>query len=297
MENRDPSNPRNDPMNTMTAYHGDETIKYKYLDRIRKHRTSGQLLQRSVRHWDGLKGSALGCTIHDCNYDAYKTELGIPREIADLEQGLFGSLPAELAQTWPERFMEAITPGQDLSLIAERFLTWLLVDPAEGLVRFSKRDKAREAIQRVADSCQKKLSGGMVSWNEWKHDLSFGIIAVASNNDDYAAACAAPNIFVRAIVIAAINDAIDDDSDTSSRINSIVRQSEKLLELIQESPTIETPNTRYEKLKDGQHWWCDVHHRPATHKLVGEGYWDICCDPNLDGITFPCVVRLIKDQP
>src|SRR5689334_5016631 len=95
----------------MKAYHGEQSVKDKYIGRIREHRKAEQLVQ-GFGYWcrvsEGeMRGCAVGCTVHSGNHAAYETELGIPRVIAQLEDGIFEGLPKAEAQAWPERFLEA----------------------------------------------------------------------------------------------------------------------------------------------------------------------------------------------
>jgi hypothetical protein len=50
----------------------------------------------------------------------------------------------------------------------------------------------------------------------------------------------------------------------------------------------------YELLPNNEHRWCKTHKRKATHKFHGKGWACICCDPNLGGITMPCIVEPLK---
>src|ERR1700743_289593 len=95
----------------MAAFHGDPAIKEKYLARVRAHRAADNLVRGTG--WDGHRGCAIGCTLERYEHSLYETELGIPRSIARLEDGLFESLPVELAMEWPERVLTAIRPGAD----------------------------------------------------------------------------------------------------------------------------------------------------------------------------------------
>src|SRR5437868_8992456 len=99
----------------LRAFHGDPAIKAKYLERVRAHREADQLVRGL--YWDGWKGCAVGCTIHSGDHRAYETELGIPRNVAHLEDSIFERLRPGDAQDWPERFLEAIAVGADLALV------------------------------------------------------------------------------------------------------------------------------------------------------------------------------------
>ena len=133
----------------MKAFHGDPAIKERYLARVRAHRAADELVRG--QYWEDGKGCAVGCTIHSDDHGAYERELGIPREIAQLEDGIFEGLPNDLAISWPEEFLAAIQVGADLSLVWPRFALWLLADPDHGARRRAEDDtRAVSAIDDVA---------------------------------------------------------------------------------------------------------------------------------------------------
>src|SRR5947207_14484647 len=131
----------------MKAFHGDPKIKAQYIRRVRLHRESDKLVKGKYRQ--NGKGCAVGCTVHSGDHSAYERELGIPRIIARLEDGIFEGLPNGRAQAWPELFLDSIPVGSDLSLIWPKFAVWLLVDSAHGDLRFVKASKSKLASQLV----------------------------------------------------------------------------------------------------------------------------------------------------
>lgn len=120
----------------LLAYHGKAAIKAKYLKRIRAHAKADEIVQG--RYWEDGKGCAVGCTIHSGNHAAYETELGIPVEIAHLEDQIFEGLKNGAAKAWPERFLKAIKPRADLSLVWPRFAVRLLSDETWGMTVLAK---------------------------------------------------------------------------------------------------------------------------------------------------------------
>ena len=95
----------------MIAFHGDPEIKKKYLERVRAHRRTDEIIKG--KYWENGKGCAIGCTIHSNLHANYETELGIPRILAKLEDGMFEGLPNDYAMKWPEKFLDAIPVGAD----------------------------------------------------------------------------------------------------------------------------------------------------------------------------------------
>ena len=108
----------------MKAYHGRESTKNKYLSRVKAHREADELVKGETG--DNGKGCAVWCTLNKYNHEAYEEELGIPQMIARLEDTIFEGLTIDKSQAWPERFLSAIKPGADLSMVGPKFLLALI---------------------------------------------------------------------------------------------------------------------------------------------------------------------------
>jgi hypothetical protein len=138
-------------MNTSTlrAYHGDESIKAKYIQRIQAHRAAEHLMQGIGWEDEGgmVRGCAVGCTLETYDHDRYPVELGMPVWLARLEDAIFEGLPASDAQVWPEAFLEAIHPGADLEPVRHQ-LALLRMDRLIAL-QASNVGKHGEAIDVV----------------------------------------------------------------------------------------------------------------------------------------------------
>ncbi|HZQ08652.1 MAG TPA: hypothetical protein VFD70_18870, partial [Anaerolineae bacterium] len=179
-------------MDTLVAYHGDPEVKEKYLARVRAHRAADQIIHGA--YWQGGKGCAVGCTIHGDDHSAYERELGIPRIIAKLEDRIFEGMSNSASLMFPERFLDAIPVGADLSMVWYKFAHWLLVDPEHGVICFAN-EKTRPAIEKVALLYQRKIEGHYIFEEEWKdahrHAADAADAAYAAADAAYAAAYAA----------------------------------------------------------------------------------------------------------
>jgi hypothetical protein len=149
----------------MIAFHGKQEIKDEYLNRVKSHQIADEIVKGT--YWEDGKGCAIGCTIHSSDLSAYETELGIPRILAKLEDRIFENLPNDLAMIWPQRFLDAITPGADLKLVWPRFAIWMMIDPKWGVAQFAKSDQSKKAIQDVANLYKIKLIGENISREAW----------------------------------------------------------------------------------------------------------------------------------
>jgi hypothetical protein len=228
----------------MIAFHGKQEIKDEYLNRVKSHQIADEIVKGT--YWEDGKGCAIGCTIHSSDLSAYETELGIPRILARLEDGIFEKLPNHLAMIWPERFLDAITPGADLGLVWPRFAIWMMIDPKWGVAQFAKSDQSKKSIRDVANVYKIKLIGENISRETWTaaaaaaaaaSDAAYADAAAAAAYAAYAAAAAAYAADA-AYAAYAIVDAADAAYATAevadARIKWRIAQSEKLLELLRE---------------------------------------------------------------
>jgi len=227
----------------LIAFHGDKAIKEKYLARVEAHRVADEIIHGE--YWRDGKGCAVGCTVHSSSHAAYETELGIPRLLARLEDGIFESIPNGRSKLWPEQFLSAIPVGADLSLVWPRFAVWMLVDPEQGVIQFARSDRSRKSIQAVADAYAAVINGdGPGAPSAWRELRTYAYRSFYADADDAAADDAA--------AAAADADADDaaadaDDADdaaarlfgaawTAARIKRREAQADKLLELLAAAP-------------------------------------------------------------
>ena len=149
----------------MKAFHGLQSTKDKYLNRVVAHRKADQIIKGV--YWENGKGCAVGCTVHSNQHSTYETELGIPRILARLEDGLFEALPNDLAKTWPERFLSAIRPGADLSHVWPKFAIWLMINKKHGVIKHAKTKEQGRIIFRIVNLYKLGLTGAVVPNTDW----------------------------------------------------------------------------------------------------------------------------------
>src|SRR5581483_10253294 len=171
----------------LIAFHGEPGIKEHYLARVLLHRQADELIQGTG--WENGKGCAVGCTLEEYNHRRYPDELGIPLELAYLEDSIFEGLPRKDAMLWPERFLDAPKVGADLSDVWPQFAVWLLVDPKHGVIRFALDEWSRNAITAVANLWRDRVPLGDPRWRAAR-DEAWNSYAAAADAARYAAAAA-----------------------------------------------------------------------------------------------------------
>jgi hypothetical protein len=146
----------------ITSFHGRHEVKQKFLDRVRAHRLAGEITKDYDRK--NVNGDAIGCTLHSDNKWAYEDELGIPNQLACIEDELFFSLANDQAQLFPEQFLEAIPVGADLFPAVWQFMLFALLDENQGMIALGQH---QEAIRQAADFYLRALEGVEISWGEY----------------------------------------------------------------------------------------------------------------------------------
>jgi hypothetical protein len=224
----------------MKAFHGDPKVKAKYLARVRAHRKADQLVKGY--YWEHGKGCAVGCTVHSSSHTAYETELGIPRILARLEDGIFEALPNGDAMVWPENFLAAIEPGADLALVWPRFAVWMLADETWGVLQFAKSERAKRAILAVSDAYRKVVGGEKVDVEVWRDLRAAAYAAAYAADADAAAYAAAAACAAAATDAAAAADAAADAADAAADAAAAAgikwrkAQAKKFLQLLRDAP-------------------------------------------------------------
>jgi hypothetical protein len=145
----------------LISFHGKESIKDFYLNRLIAHSEADEIIQGT--YWQDGRGCGAGCTVHSRSHESYESELGIPRILARLEDRIFEGLPNEKAKEFPIQFLDAIPVGVDLEPVWRKFMIWLLIDENEGVIRHAKTAKTKKVIKDVA----KAFSDKTVSREKW----------------------------------------------------------------------------------------------------------------------------------
>ena len=226
-------------MKTLLAYHGQQAVKDKYVARVKAHGIADEIVRG--RYWERGKGCAVGCTIHGNDHQRYETELGIPRRLAHLEDRIFEGMANGSSKEFPLRFLSAIEPGADLSLVWHHFAHWLLVDPEDGVLQYARKKATKDAIKLVAILYARAARGEVVTSDEWssarRTDAAYAAYAVAAyavaaaatayagggGCAAYAGATAASAAYASATYVAAQRQAHE-------------RQADKLIELLASAP-------------------------------------------------------------
>ena len=234
----------------MKAFHGDPKVKEKYLARVKAHREADEIVKG--QYWENGKGCAVGCTIHGQAHLAYEKELGIPIQIAHLQDFLFENLPNEEAKDFPVDFLEAIPVGEDLKPVLHQFLYWLLVDPEDGVIQYAqdeKEEQVKEAILSVADLYSRVMNGQEVTNEQWSATwtaargaawsaaraawaAAWAASEAARVADRYAARAASEAARVADRAASEAAWAAREAARNAARAAAIKRQKEKLLELL-----------------------------------------------------------------
>ena len=224
----------------MQAFHNQQKIKDKYLDRVMVHQAADEI--EKGYYWEDGKGCAVGCTIHSEDHSQYETELGIPTWLAKVEDRIFEGLPNERAKVWPKEFLDAINVGADLEKVKIPFLIFVVESVREkfdhkknpmqlaaidGVLKELRRDKIDVEKLREARSAAYAAAAAAAAFAAYAADAAADAADAAAAAADAAADAAAAD--------ADAADAADADAaDAAARANEYVKFADKLLELLRE---------------------------------------------------------------
>jgi hypothetical protein len=178
-------------MSELTAFHGDQAIKDRYLARVKSHMEADRLIRGTG--WDGYKGCAIGCTLEAYDHSRYPIELGIPEWLAHLEDELFENMSKEKSRTWPHDFLSAITPGDDLDRVKAPFMIFVL-NRALGMFDHAEYPDVEKSVRTVIALWQSDDAGRAArlddaAWAAWAVWLA--VAKLTSRAAPYAAYAAA----------------------------------------------------------------------------------------------------------
>ena len=170
----------------LIAYHGKQETKDFYVTRMKAHQAADEI--QHGFYWEDGKGCAVGCTIHSDQHKDYEKSLGVPMILARLEDRIFEGLSNGAAKEFPLRFLEAIKPGADLSMVWPKFAVWLLIDEKHGVARHTKKNSTQYvSIHAVADLYKRLIAGEDVKTQEWRAAAAAAAAAYAAAADAAAA--------------------------------------------------------------------------------------------------------------
>ena len=251
-------------MEKLIAYNGSKELKDDILAEAIRHQEADKIVQGTYGEkntGEDFKGCAVGCTINSYNlrrgkhektndHSVYERDLGIPRILARLEDRLFEGLSVKESKSFPVRFLEAIEPGADLSMVWPKFIIWVLADPEHGVIKFARPD-GKKAIERVVELYKQKIDGADIDRQVWNdaaaayattdattdattyaaYAAAYATTTDATTYATYAAAYAA----YAADAAAYAADAAADAADAAARRNHYKLMADKLIELLKEA--------------------------------------------------------------
>src|SRR3954463_6478382 len=99
----------------MISFHGDISIKQKYVDRLIEHHRLDEIIQGTG--YNNGRGCMVGCTLNRYEHNAYESELGLPEWYAHLCDKIFEGLPKEKSSQFAMDGIIAIKVGVDIDPI------------------------------------------------------------------------------------------------------------------------------------------------------------------------------------
>jgi hypothetical protein len=150
----------------MRAFHNNPTIKAQHLARLGAQHAAGEIVQNQF----------------DCSNNVpYELELGIPWNVAWLQDDIFETLPEHFAPAFVLRFLEVIPVGTDLSGVYDQWCLWMLTNPIHGLVPISDKPSVKQmgelfarAVAGDPPTPKAWASTANLAWATWEARAALG---------------------------------------------------------------------------------------------------------------------------
>ncbi len=176
----------------MPTFHGKQELKDQLLSNLHAHQAADEFIQGT--YWSDGKGCAVGCSIVDFggrtdDHAEYERLFGIPRVLAQMEDGIFEGLSVDDSKWWPVAFIKAIPVGVEMDLVFYRFMEWLLIDPVDGVIKYAG-DDGKKAITAVGEAMGLVADGadrGLIDWKALRAAADAAYAAYAAAHAAHAA--------------------------------------------------------------------------------------------------------------
>jgi hypothetical protein len=148
----------------LRAFHGDPAIKEKYIARVRAHRLADEIVQRVGADTDKdgkFHGCSVGCTLDRYDHRLYPVELGIPVELAHIQDAIHERLPDPDFKMFPEQYLTVIVPGAVLSNVQFGLGLWIINNDSWGLRQYIKDAETLKLIDQLGDLYDRTARSGL----------------------------------------------------------------------------------------------------------------------------------------
>jgi hypothetical protein len=224
----------------LRSFHGDPSIKAKYVAKLRAHHAADEIVQGSYWDDEARRGCAVGCAIEGSDHRRYEIILGLPEWLARLEDRIFEGLPAAEARDFARDFLEAIPVGSDLTRVRWRFQAALMEVNLAVVANLAIDDDLRkqvvDAIFAVLELNRRAIELG--SLDESAAQSARSAAESATWSAEWSSAWAAAWAAASAAASAAAESASAAESAESAESVAYQRQAANLLDLLR---TAEVP--------------------------------------------------------
>ena len=101
------------------GYNGNAIMQQFVIDQIAAHEAHDEIMQG--RYWANGKGCFIGCIAHDNSAEKVEEMTGMPVMLTRIAEGIFETLPNDIAKGFPGRVTRAIPMGATFRLSRGNF--------------------------------------------------------------------------------------------------------------------------------------------------------------------------------
>ncbi|XDF37748.1 S9 family peptidase [Paracidovorax avenae] len=150
----------------MNAYHGDEQLRERVIDRLHRLERAGRWEHRPL-YWNGEVGSFVGSLLQGDDLRRWEADFGLPKWLALAIDSMVAANPT-LGVAWGIHLLQGIAPGMPMDAVGSRSLLGLLKDKAHGLGGLEAAAELAEALEGVAALHTARLEGHEIDSASWR---------------------------------------------------------------------------------------------------------------------------------
>ena len=113
----------------MYAFNNDPELAARVRAQVAAHTQADEITQG--RYWEDGKGCFIGCIAHGSDVRVVEKLTGFPIMLTRIAESIFEGLPNDRAKLFPQQIIQTVQTGANLSLVAWKFLHWLVSDVLE----------------------------------------------------------------------------------------------------------------------------------------------------------------------
>jgi hypothetical protein len=152
------------------AYFGRSDLRDTAIAEMEEHKRLDQIVKGTYGDLPptakNFRGCMIGCLGGKKRHEGCLDRFNFPIRLSNLFDAIFEGLPDPDHIAFTTDALSAINPGADLSMVAERWIHWLLTAPEMRLIELAE-ENGKKAIKQVAGLYARRIAADEPTMEEW----------------------------------------------------------------------------------------------------------------------------------